>query len=223
MADQNKRLLVNIVTSLITSFVVLAGAWLTFQGDLRSSEAISDSNRLESAFDRISYLETEMKQQQAKANTRIVELTSQVFRLQSQLNKNLNVLDLFDDFMESLPFEAWLKEVEVQDNGETNFKMLLINKRYELVHGISDSRYEGQPDSEVWDKQTSQQFRESDLKVVRSKSSIVKYTTYPLNPQNPNGEQVNKLIVKIYLDLVEGRVMVFGMAIDIPETALKQQ
>lgn len=222
MTDQ-KRWLPSFITSLVTSLVVLAGAWFTFQGDIRSSEAISDSNRLEAAFDRISYLETEMKQQQAKANTRIVELTTQVFRLQAQLNKNLNVLDLFDDFMDSLPFEAWLKEVKRNKDGETNFKMLIINKRYELVHGVSESRYEGQPDEEIWDQTTSQKFRESDLEVVRNKSSSVYYRTYPLNPKDPNGEQVNKLIVKIYLDLVEGREMVFGMAIDIPQTALQQQ
>lgn len=215
MTDQKKSWLSNIITSIITSLAVLAGAWFAFQGDTSSA----DASRLESAFKRIEYLETEMRQQQANSNAKIIELTSQVFRLQSQLDKDLNIIDMFENFMDGLPFEAWLKEVKMKD-GSPTFKMLLINKRYEFNYGVSRSRYRGATDSEIWGKEVANSFRENDLRVLASKASLVTYETYPAKVSNgfqtTDGE-VTKMVVKVYLELIDGRQMIFGMAIDVPD------
>lgn len=221
MTDQTKKgWLVPILTSIITSLAVLAGSWFAFESDSNRNEV----NRLESAFKRIEYLETQMRQQQANSNAKIIELTSQVFRLQTQLNKDLNIVDMFEKFMDGLPFEAWLKEVNVEDD-EVSIQMLLINKQYEYAYGVTRNRYAGATDKEIWGEEVAEQFRKHDLQVLRTKSSKVFYQTYPVNPEilgNDSGEVVRKMVVKVYLELVDGRQMIFGMAIDIPTGQQKE-
>lgn len=212
MSDQKKSWLSNILTSIITSLAVLAGAWFAFQGDTNNA----DAQRLESAFKRIEYLETEMRQQQANSNAKIIELTSQVFRLQSQLDKDLNILDMFETFMNGLPFEAWLKEVQYDENGEPTFKMLSINKRYEFTHFVSKTRYRNSEDKDIWPDKVATEFRNSDLAVLRTKSSRVAYIEYPVRPSQPN-QTIRRMIVKVHLELIDGREMIFGMSIDYKE------
>lgn len=212
MTDQKKSWLSNILTSIITSLAVLAGAWFTFQGDSNNA----DAQRLESAFQRIEYLETEMRQQQANSNAKIIELTSQVFRLQSQLDKDLNIIDMFENFMDGLPFEAWLKEVRYASDGTARFRMITINKQYEFSYGISRHRYEGSSDADIWGEAIASRFRKGDVKVLNTKSSLVTYETYPTNPSEPN-KTVTKMVVKVYLELIDGKQMIFGMAIDYPQ------
>lgn len=210
--DQKKSWLSNIVTSIITSLAVLAGAWFTFQGDANNA----DAQRLEAAFQRIEYLETEMRQQQANSNAKIIELTSQVFRLQSQLDKELNIVDMFENFMDGLPFEAWLKEVTYDADGRPTFRMITVNKRYEFAYDVTRSRYKGATDAEIWGQAVADEFRKHDLKVLRTKSSVVTYEEYPESPRD-RSKTVRKMIVKVYLELIDGKEMIFGMAIDYPE------
>jgi len=76
---------IQIVISLISSLAILMGAWLSVQNDVSSDNSLAESSRLESAFKRIEYLETDMREQQITSNAKIAELTAQVFRLQAQL------------------------------------------------------------------------------------------------------------------------------------------
>lgn len=212
MTDQKKKeWLVQILTTVITSLVVLAGGWFGLQGQASNA----DAKRLEAAFKRIEYLETEMRQQQASSNAKIIELTSQVFRLQSQLDKDLNIVDMFEKFMDGLPFEAWLKEVYYENN-VPQIKMLLINKQYEFKYGVSRIRYRGATDAQIWGDAVAKVFRENDLEVLYAKSSRVFYETYPANPLSSKNN-VKKMVVKVYLELIDGKQMIFGMAIDLPE------
>jgi len=207
---------VQIAISLISSLAVLAGAWLSMQGGVSSSTALADSSRLESAFQRIEYLETDMREQQVISNAKIVDLTSQIFRLRARLEKNVNVVDLFEEFMDGLPFEAWLKEVTYDEDGVPAVSMVVINTKYEYSFDVTRERYEGAPDKEVWGGNTSSKFRETDLKVLERKSSLISYETIPRDTNRGTTQTVDKMIVKLYLDLIEGRPMIFGMAIDLP-------
>jgi len=208
---------VQIAISVVSSLAVLAGAWFSMQGGVDSAEVVAESSRLESAFKRIEYLETEMRKQQVNSNAKIIELTSQVFRLQAQLNKDLNVVKLFEQFMDGLPFEAWLKEIRYDINGNPTIEMVVINRRYEYSFDITRDRYAGETDEEIWGKSISEQFLENDLRVIDRKSSLITYETFPADPNNPLGGSVTKMVVKLYLNLIEGRPMIFGMAIDIPK------
>lgn len=209
MTDQTKKgWVVPIITSIITSLAVLAGSWFAFESDSNRD----DVTRLESAFKRIEYLETQMKKQQANSNAKIIELTSQVFRLQTQLNKDLDIVDMFEKFMDGLPFEAWLKEVNM-DGDEIDIRMLLINKQYEYSYGVTRRRYAGATDEEIWGEDVAKNFKELDMEVLKSKASKVSYQTFPVNPNDPNGRSARKMVVKVYLELIDGREMIFGMAI----------
>ena len=207
---------IQIVISLISSLAILMGAWLSVQNDVSSDNSLAESSRLESAFKRIEYLETDMREQQITSNAKIAELTAQVFRLQAQLNKDINVVGLFEEFIDSLPFEAWLKEVNYNKDGTPNMSMLVINTKYEYSFKVTRQRYEGAQDKEIWGEVTAKTFRETDLKVLDRKSSIMSYQTFPKNSQEGTTETVTKLVVKLYLNLIEGRPMIFGMAIDLP-------
>ena len=216
MTDQHRGWAVQVVTSIITSLAVLAGTLFAVQGDVVSADSIAEANRLESAFRRIGHLETAMREQQANSNAKIVELTGQVFRLQSQLNRDLDTLDMFENFMDSLPFEAWLKEVTIVGSGPPEFNVLLINSEYEFNYRVSRSRYESSTDAEMWGEEVAAKFRENDLKVLASKSSIVTYEEYPIDTRQTGDNKImtERLVVKVYVELVEGRQMIFGMAID---------
>lgn len=210
MTDNRRGWWLQILTSIITSLAVLAGAWFTLQGDVSSSTAIAEASRLESAFKRIEYLESEMQKQQMTSNLKIAELTGQVFRLQAQLNKDLDIISLFESFMDGLPFEAWLKKVTYVD-GEPKFTMLLINKKYEYSRGVSRIRYKGLTDSEIWGDDISKDFLNSDLRALLLKSSIIRFQEIP----SQSGTTTN-MVIKVYLELLEGMPMIFGMALETP-------
>jgi hypothetical protein len=220
MTDQHRGWFVQVVTSIITSLAVLAGTLFAVQGDVVSADSIAEASRLESAFRRIGHLETAMREQQANSNAKIVELTGQVFRLQSQLNRDLDTLDMFENFMDSLPFEAWLKEVTYNKDSEPEFKMLLINKQYEYIYGITRNKYRGLADSEIWGPKISEAFRENALEVLRTKDSLVTYGSYP---KDINRASKERMVVRLYLNLVDGREMVFGMAVDLEQQGLIKQ
>jgi hypothetical protein len=208
--------LIQIVISLISSLAVLIGAWLSVQNDVSNTNSLAESSRLESAFKRIEYLETDMREQQITSNAKIAGLTAQVFRLQAQLNKDINVIGLFEEFIDSLPFEAWLKEVEYTEDGTPKMSMLVVNTKYEYSFKVTRQRYEGAEDKEIWGEATAETFRETDLKALNRKSSLMSYQTFPKDTLNNTTETVTKLVVKLYLNLIEGRPMIFGMAIDLP-------
>ena len=220
MADPDqtrvKGWFVQIAISIISSLAVLAGAWLSVQSDVTYSDSLAESSRLESAFQRIEYLETDMRQQQITSNAEIAALTSQVFRLQAQLNKDLNVVKLFEQFMDGLPFEAWLKEVEYDAQGNPEISMLVINRVYEYSFNVTRNRYRGATDEEIWGSEVAERFLENDLRVLKRKSSLITYETFPKDTGDFTNETVTKMVVKLYLNLIEGRPMIFGMAIDIP-------
>lgn len=217
MTDQKRGWIYQTLISIITSLVVLAGGYFTLQGTVITSENSAEASKLETAFRRIEYLETQMAEQQATSNSKIVQLTSEVFRLRSELNKNLNILDMFERFMNGLPFEAWVKEVEYID-GKPVFKMVAINKQYEFTRGISRIRYEGATDAEIWGTAIADKFYATDLKVLEMKSSLIIYEEFPKTAQARirGDDSETKMVVKIYLELIDGREMVFGMALDVP-------
>jgi hypothetical protein len=206
--DNNRRgWWLQILTSIATSLAVMFGAWLTVQGDVTSSTAVADASRLESAFKRIEYLETDMKEQQIRSSLKIAELTSQIYRLQATLDEDLDFLSLFEVFMDGLPFEAWLKGVEYVD-GKPTFPMILINRRYEESRGVSRIRYAGLTDEEVWGADVQKDFRTSDLHALLIKSGTINYQEVVIN-----GKTVRQRVVKVYLEVVDGFPMIFGMAI----------
>ena len=219
MTDQTKKgWLIPILTSIITSLAVVAGAWFSLQGSVQSSTAEAESIRLESAFKRIEHLEKQMNEQQATSSAKIVELTSQVFRLQTQLNKNLDIDNLFEEFMEALPFEAWVKEVDKKENGDVVFRMKSLNKRYQFTFGITQSRYEGSTDYKIWPEEIANQFRANDLAVYNSKASSVVREYYPKDYGILSGlkSPEKRYVLKMYLELIDGEPLIFGMILDLP-------
>lgn len=221
MTDQTKKgWLIPIITSIITSLAVMAGAWFSLQGSVGSSSIEAESRRLETAFKRIEYLETQMKQQQVTSNAKIIELTTQVFKLQSQLNKDLNIRDMFEAFMDTLPFDAWLKKVVKDDEDNIMFEMVYINDQYQFNYGVSEQRYQGNIDTRIWGESVSEQFYKNDLRAYNSRSSLITYETFPERiSQEDSFKRV--LVMKMYLELIEGEPLIFGMTLDVDERQIQ--
>ena len=224
MTDQMKKgWLIPILTSIITSLSVVAGAWFSFQGNVEGASETANASRLETAFKRIEYLETKMRQQQAASNSKIIELTTQVFRLQGQLDKELNIEDMFIKFMDGLPFEAWLKTVDAEGD-DLVFRGHTVNTAYEYKHGISKNRYKGSTDRSLWGKKIAEEFRKNDLVAYNSKGSIITYEHYPEKPSDRYDEKKyrKRLVMKMYIELVEGQPMVFGMTLEVDDSDIIQ-
>jgi PAS domain-containing protein len=75
----------------------------------------------------------------------------------------------FGVFMDSFPYPIWVKTVELDENGEVEFRMLYINDAYENFFNIKKENYIGKTDYRIWDPQTANRFYENDLHVYITK------------------------------------------------------
>ena len=216
MTDQRKSWFIPLLTSIITSLSVVAGAWFSLQGTLGSADEQSESVRLEAAFKRIEHLEKQMRDQQLSSNAKIIELTTKVFKLQRQLDKDLNIEDMFMEFMEGLPFEAWVKEVNIADDGKVFFTMKYLNRAYQFKYGVSQRRYSGSRDVDIWGSHLAEQFRDNDLEVFRKKSSMIVTERFPSSVGDRHDTQAyqDKVVLKMYVELIEGKPLIFGLVLD---------
>jgi hypothetical protein len=216
MTDQRKSWFIPLLTSIITSLSVVAGAWFSLQGTLGSADQQSEAVRLEAAFERIEHLEKQMRDQQLSSNAKIIELTTKVFKLQRQLDKDLNIEDMFMEFMEGLPFEAWVKEVDLAEDGEVLFTMKYLNRAYQFKYGVSQRRYAGSRDRDIWGSHLAEQFRETDLQVYRTKSSIIVTERFPssVGDRHDTSSYQEKVVLKMYVELIQGKPLIFGMVLD---------
>jgi len=56
--------------------------------------------------------------------------------------------------------------------------------------------------------------------VLRTKDSLVTYRSYP---KDINRASKERMVVRLYLNLIYGRQMVFGMAVDLEQQGLIKQ
>tara|TARA_R100000027_G_scaffold27840_1_gene20134 strand:+ start:524 stop:1024 length:501 start_codon:yes stop_codon:yes gene_type:complete len=94
-----------------------------------------------------------------------------------ELRKEVDILSGFRDtkvalstsFFELMPFPAWLKV----KGADGQWRIASLNRSYEDIYGVSELRYKGKTDEEIWGKEIAKQYAENDWKVYISKEPVI--------------------------------------------------
>ena len=156
-----------ILKLIITNLCTLLAAYMMFTGTVDKN----DNELLANMWERQAIME--------KANSdlmsKVMTLGVQNVELQARLRDNITRTDLYQVFLDGLPFPAWIK----QRNSEGVFVMVMINTAYEHRFGVSKARYEGSTDEEIWGAEVSQGFFISDNDVFVSKGYTLTREYFP--------------------------------------------
>jgi hypothetical protein len=145
---------------IISHLVTLAASFMVFQ----STVGKTDADILSTVLNRLEVIET----QNEKLQEKLLILGAENVKLKMQLSENVTRVDLYQSFLDFLPFPAWIKTRD--DDG--HFRMLMINNAYVYKYGVSKARYLGAKDSEVWSKQIAEGFKQADQAAFDSKNFV---------------------------------------------------
>lgn len=170
----------SMVVALISGSFALVVGFLAMKADVYSASKGTETQLISILYDRVSTLEkrqTEMSESNKKQSLRITQLTI-------ELAKKYESSEVLKKYLNTMPFPAWIKVVELNDNDPV-FKMWHINPKYESEFGVSNERYLGKTDFQIWEVSMAKEFYRNDLAVYNSRSNLceeehLKYT--PLGP-----------------------------------------
>jgi len=154
--------LVTIFTIIITNIVTLSGSFLAFQTNKEQSQT--------------NFVQTTLNQVQ-KQSKEIIELRGlllaaqiNIIELESQVRDNVDEEELFNDFLNDLPFPAVIKKY---DEKSDKFIIEMINQRYTSDFGYTENRYLGKSYYEIHPPEIAEMYKNIGLKVLRTRTPIV--------------------------------------------------
>lgn len=188
-----------LVKLLTSNLVTLIGAYMIFA----SSGSTNDNLLLATVLERQKVLEATNATLMAK----VMSLGVENVELQSMLKDNLTRTDLYQTFLDGLPFPAWIKK----KTSTGKFRMVMINNAYAHKFNISKARYQDATDGEVWGAKIAKGFEAADNKVFNSKGYTL---TRELFPSDGFGTQPTwHSVWKFSLSLGHGRYGVGGIVV----------
>lgn len=188
--------LVKLITS---NLVTLIGAYMIFA----SSGSTNNNTLLATVLERQKVLETT----NASLMARVMALGVENVELQSKLKDNITRTDLYQNFLDGLPFPAWIK----RRTPEGTFRVVMINNAYAQQFNITKARYEGVTDAEVWGEEIARGFQDADNKVFNSKGFTLTRERFPSKGRGSKAEWHS--IWKFSLSLGHGRYGVGGIVV----------
>jgi hypothetical protein len=82
-----------------------------------------------------------------------------------------NKLEVYDELVSTILFDpdpSWIKKIQVDSDRPPIIRMIMINKAYEDVYGITNEQYKNKQDFEVWGEEKGKLFYAFDLEVISS-------------------------------------------------------
>lgn len=143
---------------------------------------------------------------------RVATLESENIRLKMEVatktgypKNNLRLL------VQALPVSAWAKEVFFEEGSDLpQFKMLGINNQYELDHCVTDAKYRGKTDFQIYSQDLAQAYYDHDLRVFNDKNDD-SFTEKVLDCAS--GLVVERMFHKYHLQLTDGTDIIGGILI----------
>jgi len=190
-----------IMSPLITGAVSVAVTVLTLQATV-----------LDTAFSRISMLEDRVASyQEIMLNTErelaVLRTDNEILRLELRGAFVETPLAAIADFIDSLPGPAWCKQV-YETEGDPIFVMRQLNNQYAITYGITENRYLGASDAEIFSQDYAADFYINDLEVYTTKSSATFEEVVPM----VEGE-ANATIWKFYVLTNDNKEYICGIQI----------
>ena len=184
---------------LITAAAAFFAAWLSFAENEKNAQ--------------IDLLEIYTK--------RIEELEKQVFKQAGQITQlRIQNAAKYDDarslanYLESMPYAAWIKIVDADENGNPRFTMAYINRVYEQRFSVTKLRYHGRTDFEVWeDKETAKSFYENDKKVLNKLDHRCVEEVYQRSTLDKDSGKVSGYVCK-WPTRYNGQLAIAGMSLE---------
>jgi len=182
-----------------SNVVTLIVAWMVFTNTADNNE----NNLLKIVLERVEILEQRNEQLQAK----VMVLGIEAVELKAQLSDNVTRKDLYQAFLDGLPFPAWIKR-----RGEDGvFRMIMINNSYVNTFGVSKARYEGNTDEDIWGEEIARGFKKADDEVFATKGYVL---TRELIPQRgPDTKAAWSRVWKFSIKLGESNYGVGGVVV----------
>lgn len=168
---------------LVTSnLVTLLGAYMVLTSNLESN----DNAFLATVMKRLDTVEANnlvLTSQLVTQGIEIVELREENAKLRGELTVSVTRASLFQSFLDSLPFPAWIKHKDK----DGVFRMVMINNAYAHKFGKTKARYKNATDEEMWGKEIADGFVAADEKVYNSKGYLL---TKELFPKGRDGSEI---------------------------------
>lgn len=145
---------------LVTLLTTLVASYFIFAGNQENTQA----QMLESAFKRMDSQEVIITQ----LRTELVQTQLRLIELEAELNDNVTRAELLQNYLNYLPFPAWIK----RQRKDGKFEMVMINEAYTSEYGITATRYVGKTDYDVHSFELAQRYEENDLRVLSTDGPI---------------------------------------------------
>lgn len=193
----------------ITAVTSIVAAYFLFvsTGDQTKARLV------DTCYKRIESLEGRIKEQEE----RHFKQTVTIAEFKAKLAQRFEDDDALVSFLDALPFPAWFKYVEYDEDENPVFINGYINTAYSFRFGVSKARYFGKTDFEVWAaRDVAEAFYRNDLKVLKLLDSKCKRENYPRSALYPVSEK-NPLIdgfVCKFPAKINGRLAIAGMSLE---------
>jgi|TARA_R110000764_G_scaffold129742_1_gene217525 PAS domain S-box-containing protein len=191
------------------------GFWvaaLAFSGSILNGIMLYKSAQSQQDFARIelhiNYLSEELNSARIREDDNTKLILSQgleIVKLSAQLQDKTTQEELLNGFIESLPFPAWLKEID--DNGI--FRVVTINELFTVTFGLTKAQAVGSSDYNLFPKELADDYQKSD-RIVSDTNSVYRADTLMVK----HGKRVAVLYVKFPVYLPSGFKGVGGIIRD---------
>lgn len=171
----------------------------------KSAQSQQDFARIEL---HITYLSDELHKARKREETNTKLILSQgleIIKLSAQLQDKTTQAELLDGFIESLPFPAWLKEID--DDGI--FRVVTINELFTVTFGLTKAQAIGNSDYDLFSKELAEEYQKTD-RIVSDTGSVHRADTVMVK----HDQRVAVLYVKFPVYLPSGFKGVGGIIRD---------
>lgn len=148
-----------------------------------SSEGHTDAMVIETLYEQVRKLEV-----------MVIKQSEEVTDLKIALSKKYEADTVLKDYIDSMPFPAWIKTVGAISDGSDTFKMWYINEEYERLFDVREERYRGKTDFDIWPKDVAETFYKNDSKVLETLGASCGTEVFPTKALEPVSDE-NPLVV----------------------------
>lgn len=150
----------------LAAVVAVAGSYLAFKVDIKQAD--------------VDLVRT-FSEKSEKAQEKLFSAQMRILKLELELGSKYGEQEAVKDYLESLPYPAWIKKSEEnpKDPDRPRIKMWYINTAYENFFKVKRDYYIGKTDFDVWPIAVAQAFYDNDLHVLSRASSRCEPEAFP--------------------------------------------
>ena len=183
----------------ITNFVTLVGSFFAMQAAQEQTQSAFMTTALEEV----------RAQSREIVELRGMLLASQinVVELEAKVRLNLDEHELLAEFLDALPFPAWIKKYREEDN---SFVMHILNQQFTADFGYTSNQFVGKTDYDIHDKDLADDYHLGDSAVLRTGLADIREHAF----FDRSGNERLLYIYSFAIILPNGKAAVGSVAID---------